>query len=96
MTISDGDHKDTLHPSLGDIVPSEFAGAFIDSFSSALSAARSCFFIFCFRALFLSFLPLSPIAFLLLLLSCSGFTSRSEKEPNGEQDRAANGTSNLA
>jgi hypothetical protein len=60
-----------------DIAASELKGAFIGCFSSSLFALCSCFFIFRFRAL--SFLPLSAIAVLLLLLSCSGFMSRERK-----------------
>jgi hypothetical protein len=43
-----------------------YAGVFIGSFSSLVFAVCSCFFIFCFRALSLSFLPLSPTVDLLL------------------------------
>src|SRR5262245_46515221 len=46
-----------------------YAGVLVGSFSRFFFAVCSCFFIFCFRALSLSFLPLSPIAYLLLPLS---------------------------
>ena len=45
-----------------------YAGVFVGSFSRFFFAVCSCFFIFCFRALSLSFLPLSPIAYLLFPL----------------------------
>lgn len=41
-----------------------YAGGFVGSFSRLLFAVCACFFIFCFRDLSLSFLPLSPIVYL--------------------------------
>jgi hypothetical protein len=46
-----------------------YAGIFVGSFSRLVFTVCACFFIFCFRALSLSFLPLSPIACLLFPLS---------------------------
>src|SRR5678815_3388984 len=46
-----------------------YAGIFAGSFSRLVFTVCACFFIFCFRALSLSFLPLSPIAYLLFHLS---------------------------
>jgi hypothetical protein len=46
-----------------------YVGIFVGSFSGLVFVVCACFFIFCFRALSLSFLPLSPIACLLFTLS---------------------------
>jgi hypothetical protein len=60
-----------------------YVGIFVGSFSGLVFAVCACFFIFCFRALSLSFLPLSPIAASFLHCLAAGLHDHNSRTADG-------------